>query len=85
MESCGVLHFCLVQCSNSFVLVRFLPAVPTFAVFYFMTVLKAESADHPGWVGREMYRPGRRRAGSAVIGGAGVVGDAGMVVGGMAS
>ncbi len=51
----------------SFVSVRFLPGVPIFAVY------------HPGWVGREMYRPGRghrwgrhrRRwpgAGSAIIG-----------------
>ncbi len=56
MESCGVLHFCLVQCSYSFVAVSFLPAIPAFAVFNFMAVHEAESADHPGWVGREMYR-----------------------------
>jgi hypothetical protein len=61
MESRGVLHFCLIQCIYSFVSVRFLPAVPTFAVFDLLTVLEAKSADHPGWVGRKMYRPGRRR------------------------
>ncbi len=61
MESHGVPHFCLIQSIYSFVSVRFLPAVPTFAVFNFMTVFEAKSADHPGWVGRKMYRPGQQR------------------------
>jgi hypothetical protein len=67
MKSRGVLHFCLIQYIYSFVTVRFLPAVPTFAVCNFR-LFEAKSADHPGWVVREMYRPVRGIGGAAICG-----------------
>jgi uncharacterized membrane protein (GlpM family) len=55
MKSSGILKLFFVSRPYCFVLVGFFPAVPTFAVLYFMAVIKAESTDHPGWVGGEMY------------------------------
>ncbi len=77
MKSRRVLHLFFISRSYGFILVWFFPAVPTLAIFDFMAVIKAESADHPGWVGGEMYRPGwqcrwSRHRGIAAIGGFGV-------------
>ncbi len=50
MKSSWVLKLFFISHSYSFILVGFLPAVPALAVFYFMAVLEAESANDPGWV-----------------------------------
>ncbi len=36
--------------------------------FVTSTIFEAKSADHPGWVVREMYRPGRGVGGAAICG-----------------
>jgi hypothetical protein len=54
MKSHWVVQFFIISCSYSFVVECFFPATPTFGVFDFMAVFKAESADHPWWEGREM-------------------------------
>jgi hypothetical protein len=46
MKSRRVLHLSLVKLCS----IRFLPAIPALAVFDFVTVIEAESADNPGWV-----------------------------------
>jgi hypothetical protein len=50
MKSSRILELFFISRSYSFILVRFLPAVPALAVFYFMAVVEAEPANDPGWI-----------------------------------
>jgi hypothetical protein len=50
MKSSWILKLFFISRPYSFILVRFLPAVLTLAVFDFMAVIEAESANDPGWV-----------------------------------
>ncbi len=51
MKSSWILKLFFISRPYSFILVGFLQAVPTLAVFDFMAVIEAESANDPGWVG----------------------------------
>ncbi len=50
MKSSWILKLFFISRSYSFILVGFLPAVPTLAIFDFMAAIEAESANDPGWV-----------------------------------
>ena len=50
MKNSWILELFFISSFYSFILVGFFPAVPALAVFHFMAVIEAKSANDPGWV-----------------------------------
>jgi hypothetical protein len=50
MKSSWILELFFISSSYSFILVGFLPAVPTLTIFDFVTVIEAEPANDPGGI-----------------------------------
>jgi hypothetical protein len=50
MKNSWIIELFFISSSYSFIFVGFLPAVPTLAIFDFVTVIEAESANDPGGI-----------------------------------